>query len=34
MLWILYGAVLFVAAFVPLVAGPDDPSTDACHARR
>ena len=27
-LWIVYGAVLSVAAFVPLVAGPDDPSTD------
>jgi P-type Ca2+ transporter type 2C len=27
-LWVLYGAVLFVAAFVPLVAGPDEPSTD------
>jgi P-type Ca2+ transporter type 2C len=26
--WLLYGAVLFVAAFIPLVAGPDDPSTD------
>jgi Ca2+-transporting ATPase len=25
--WLLYGAVLFVAAFVPLVAGPDTPST-------
>lgn len=25
-LWIVYGAVLFVAAFVPLVAGPDSPS--------
>jgi Ca2+-transporting ATPase len=25
--WILYGAVLAAAAFVPLVAGPDDPST-------
>ncbi len=27
--WILYGAVLFLAALVPLVAGPDEPSTDA-----
>src|SRR4051812_37571029 len=26
--WILYGAVLFVAALVPLVAGPDEPSID------
>src|SRR6478735_1950210 len=26
--WILYGAVLFVAALVPLVAGPDAPSVD------
>ena len=26
-LWIVYGAVLAAAAFVPLVAGPDDPST-------
>ncbi|MFI6830036.1 cation-translocating P-type ATPase [Kribbella sp. NPDC050241] len=25
--WIVYAAVLFLAAFVPLVAGPDDPST-------
>jgi Ca2+-transporting ATPase len=25
--WIVYGAVLAAAAFVPLVAGPDDPST-------
>jgi Ca2+-transporting ATPase len=28
MFWILYGAVLFVAALVPLVAGPDAPSVD------
>ncbi|MBX7433678.1 cation-translocating P-type ATPase [Mycobacterium sp. Y57] len=27
MLWIVYGAVLAAAAFVPLVAGPDQPST-------
>ena len=27
--WILYAAVLFVAAFIPLVLGPDDPSTTA-----
>ncbi|MGA9159278.1 MAG: cation-transporting P-type ATPase [Actinomycetota bacterium] len=26
--WVLYGAVLFLAALVPLVAGPDEPSTD------
>jgi Ca2+-transporting ATPase len=26
-LWIVYGTVLAAAAFVPLVAGPDDPST-------
>jgi len=26
-LWIVYGAVLAAAAFVPLVAGPDEPST-------
>jgi Ca2+-transporting ATPase len=26
-LWVLYGAVLFFVAFVPLVWGPDDPST-------
>jgi P-type Ca2+ transporter type 2C len=25
--WIVYGAVLFVAAFIPLVAGPDKPNT-------
>jgi Ca2+-transporting ATPase len=25
--WLVYGAVLFVAAFIPLVAGPDKPST-------
>jgi P-type Ca2+ transporter type 2C len=25
--WIIYAAVLFLAAFLPLVAGPDDPST-------
>jgi Ca2+-transporting ATPase len=31
-LWVLYGAVLFVAAFVPLVAGPDEPSTDTSSA--
>ena len=26
--WMLYGAVLFLAAFVPLVFGPDTPSID------
>jgi Ca2+-transporting ATPase len=31
-LWILYAAVLFVAAFIPLVAGPDEPSADAPSA--
>jgi P-type Ca2+ transporter type 2C len=25
--WIVYGAVLFIAAFIPLVAGPDKPNT-------
>jgi Ca2+-transporting ATPase len=25
--WLVYGAVLFIAAFIPLVAGPDKPST-------
>jgi Ca2+-transporting ATPase len=25
--WLVYGVVLFVAAFIPLVAGPDKPST-------
>jgi P-type Ca2+ transporter type 2C len=28
LMWIGYAAVLFVAALVPLVAGPDHPSTD------
>lgn len=27
--WVFYGAVLFLAALAPLVAGPDEPSTDA-----
>ena len=27
--WLVYAAVLFVAAFIPLVAGPDEPSTDS-----
>jgi Ca2+-transporting ATPase len=30
--WIVYGAVLFLAAFVPLVWGPDEPSTDRASA--
>ena len=30
--WILYGAVLFVAALIPLVAGPDTPSVDHASA--
>jgi Ca2+-transporting ATPase len=30
--WILYGAVLFVAALIPLVAGPDEPSPDRASA--
>ena len=32
LLWVLYGATLFVAAFVPLVAGPDEPAVDAASA--
>ena len=32
LLWILYGAVLFLAALVPLVAGPDEPSVDRASA--
>ena len=30
--WLLYACVLFVAALVPLVAGPDDPKPDAASA--
>jgi Ca2+-transporting ATPase len=30
--WILYGAVLFLAALVPLIAGPDAPSVDRASA--
>jgi Ca2+-transporting ATPase len=30
--WVLYGAVLFLAAFVPLVAGPDELSTEEASA--
>ena len=33
-MWILYGAVLFLAALVPLVAGPDQPSVDRASASR
>jgi Ca2+-transporting ATPase len=32
LLWVVYGAVLFVAAFIPLVLGPDEPSTDVSSA--
>ncbi|MFN8034430.1 MAG: cation-transporting P-type ATPase [Acidimicrobiia bacterium] len=31
-LWVLYGAVLFLAALVPLAWGPDTPSTDHASA--
>jgi Ca2+-transporting ATPase len=31
-LWIVYAATLFVGAFIPLVLGPDDPSTDHSSA--
>jgi Ca2+-transporting ATPase len=31
-LWLLYASVLFVAALIPLVAGPDEPSTDRASA--
>ncbi len=27
-LWVVYAATLFIAALIPLVAGPDDPQTD------
>jgi len=30
--WVLYAAALFLAAFIPLVAGPDEPSTDHASA--
>jgi Ca2+-transporting ATPase len=30
--WILYGAVLFLAALVPLLAGPDEPGVDQASA--
>ena len=31
-LWAVYAAVLFLAALIPLVAGPDEPSPDAPSA--
>ncbi len=31
-MWLLYAAVLFAAAFLPLVAGPDEPREDAASA--
>jgi Ca2+-transporting ATPase len=31
-LWVIYAATLFVAALIPLVAGPDDPRTDVATA--
>ncbi len=31
-MWLLYAAVLFVAALIPLVAGPDEPSEDVASA--
>ncbi len=31
-LWVVYAVALFGAAFVPLVAGPDEPSTDTSSA--
>jgi Ca2+-transporting ATPase len=30
--WVVYAFVLFIAAFLPLVAGPDDPSTEHASA--
>jgi Ca2+-transporting ATPase len=30
--WVGYGAVLFLSALIPLVVGPDDPSTDTASA--
>ena len=30
--WVLYALVMFVAAFIPLVAGPDEPSPDRPNA--
>ena len=31
-LWVVYAATLFIAALIPLVAGPDDPRTDVASA--
>ena len=31
-LWVIYAATLFIAAMIPLVAGPDDPRTDVATA--
>ena len=31
-LWVVYAATLFIAAMIPLVAGPDDPRTDVATA--
>jgi P-type Ca2+ transporter type 2C len=31
-LWVVYAATLFIAAMIPLVAGPDDPKTDVATA--
>ena len=31
-LWVVYAATLFIAALIPLVAGPDDPKTDVATA--
>ena len=31
-LWVVYAATLFIAALIPLVAGPDDPRTDVATA--
>jgi Ca2+-transporting ATPase len=31
-LWVVYAATLFIAAMIPLVAGPDDPRTDVASA--
>jgi Ca2+-transporting ATPase len=31
-LWVIYAATLFIAALIPLVAGPDDPRTDVATA--
>jgi Ca2+-transporting ATPase len=31
-MWLVYGFTLFVAAFIPLLVGPDSPSVDAASA--